>query len=79
MVKDYNKESIENLEKELIDISQEVKSPFSNKKELKEKYLKVFNKWENEKHKRLKSSKNKKKSVKKWGKMEENGEKDVSE
>lgn len=75
-VKDYNQNSIENLEQKLIDISHEAKSPFSNKKKLKEKYLKTFNEWENEKHK---SSQKAKKSGKKWGKVAENGEKSYPE
>lgn len=71
-VKDYNKEDIENLEQKLIDISHEVKSPFSNKKELKEEYMKTLNEWENKKYK---SSQKAKKSGKKWGKVAENGAK----
>lgn len=75
-MKDYNQESIENLEKKLINISQEVKSPFSNKKELKEEYMKTLTELENKKHK---SSKKTKKSVKKWGKVAENGENNTPE
>ena len=52
-------------------LSQEVKSPFSNKKELKEEYMKTLTELENKKHK---SSKKTKKSVKKWEKVEKSGE-----
>lgn len=69
-VKDYNQENIENLEQKLIDISHEVKKPFSNKKELKEEYMKTLNEWENKKHK---SSKKVKKRGKKWGEVAESG------
>jgi len=75
-MKDYNKEIIEYLEKKLVDISQEVKNPFSNKKQLKEEYLKVFEELENKRHKTLKKIK---KSVKKWIKVGKSGEKNQSE
>lgn len=71
-VKDYNKEIIENLEQKLIKISREAKNPFSDRKKLKEKYLKTFNEWEDKKYK---SSQKAKKSGKKWGKVAENGAK----
>jgi DNA repair ATPase RecN len=75
-MKDYNKEIIEYLEKKLVDISQEVKNPFSNKKQIKEEYLKVFEELENKRHKTLKKIK---KSVKKWIKVGKSGGKNQSE
>lgn len=82
-MKDYNKETIEILEKKLIGLSQKVKKLFSNKKEIKKEYMKVLNELENKKHKSPKKKKKdvKKllKSVKKCQKMGENGGKNTLE
>lgn len=74
-MKDYNQETIKNLEDRLLNISKSISKPFSKKKILREEYIKLLNELQNLKANAKNIYKKMKKSVKKCQKVGQSGAK----